>query len=182
LERLVEKVKPVIRERRTGSLPELDEVYAHWRDRVALPRRHATGGHIVAERLQVEREALRALAPVDFDAAGRRSSRVRLDGYLKHGRCFYRVPEALVHQRGELRWDRDRVWIEHHGRTVAGYEHGIWQPAPRMRPEPPPAAPVIARRLDVNAAKRSHERSAADRGARPETLVTFVYARLLGER
>jgi len=133
--------------RRFDSLGELDDVYAGWRDQVALPRRHATGGHIVAERLAVEREQLRALAPVDFDAAGRRSSRVPLDGYLKHGRCFYRAPELLVHQRVELRWDRDRVWIEHQGQTVAtyarSYEHGIWQPAPRMRPEPPPIPPLV---------------------------------------
>lgn len=134
--------------RRFADLAELDDVYAGWRDRVALPRRHATGRHVVAERLAHEREHLRPLPPVVFDAAGRRSSRVPLDGYLKHGRCFYRAPEALVHQRVELRWDRDRVWIEHHGQTVAGYprsyEHGVWQPAPRMRPEPPAVAPVIA--------------------------------------
>jgi transposase len=133
--------------RRFNCLAELDEVYAGWRDRVALPRRHATSGHIVAERLAVERQALRALPPIAFDAAGRRTSRVPLDGYLKLGRCFYRAPEALVHQRVELRWDRDNVWIEHQGRTVAGYarsyEHGIWQPAPRMRPEPPPVAQLI---------------------------------------
>ncbi len=130
--------------RRFDSLVELDLVYARWRDGVALPRRHATGGHIVAERLAVEREVLRELPPVDFDAAGRRSSRVPLDGYLKLGRCFYRAPEALVHQRVELRWDRDKVWVEHQGQSVAAYarsyEHGIWQPAPRMRPEPPPVA------------------------------------------
>ena len=87
------------------------------------------------------------LPPVDFDAAGRRSSRVPLDGYLKLGRCFYRAPEGLVHQRVELRWDRDRVWVEHQGRSVAGYarsyEHGVWQPAPRMRPEPPPIAELV---------------------------------------
>lgn len=133
--------------RRFATLGELDDVYAGWRDRVALARRHATGGHIVAERLAVERDALRALPPVDFDAAGRRCSRVPIDGYLKHGRCFYRAPEALVHQRVELRWDRDRVWIEHQGATVAAYarsyEHGVWQPAPRMRPEPPPIAKLI---------------------------------------
>ena len=133
--------------RRFGSLAELDEIYARWRDQVALPRRHATGRYIVAERLAVECEALRALPPVDFDAAGRRSSRVPTDGYLKHGRCFYRAPEQLVHQRVELRWDRDRVWIEHHGREVAAYprsyEHGIWQPAPRMRPEPPPPVRLV---------------------------------------
>jgi transposase len=133
--------------RRFEDLAELDAVYAGWRDRVALPRRHATGRHVVAERLAHEREHLRALPPVPFDAAGRRSSRVPTDGYLKFSRCFYRAPETLVHQRVELRWDRDRVWIEHHGRTVAGYrrsyEHGIWQPAPRMRPEPPPAAELI---------------------------------------
>lgn len=133
--------------RRFDSLGELDAAYARWRDGVRLPRRHATGGHIVAERLAVEREALRALPPVDFDAAGRRSSRVPLDGYLKLGRCFYRAPEALVHQRVELRWDRDRVWVEHQGRSVTAYdrsyEHGIWQPAPRMRPEPPPVAELV---------------------------------------
>ena len=133
--------------RRFADLAELDEAYARWRDRIALPRRHATGGHIVAERLAVERDALRGLPPVGFDAAGRRASRVPTDGYLKHGRCFYRAPEQLVHQRVELRWDRDRVWIERHGQSVAAYlrsyEHGIWQPAPRMRPEPPPVAKLI---------------------------------------
>jgi transposase len=61
--------------RRFGSLVELDAVYADWRDRIALPRRHATGRHVVAERLAHEREQLRALPPVVFDAAGRRASR-----------------------------------------------------------------------------------------------------------
>ena len=133
--------------RRFETLTELDAVYADWRDRIALPRRHATGRHIVCERLAHEREALRALPPVAFDAAGRRPTRVPLDGYLKHAGSFYRVPERLIHQRVELRFDRDRVWIEHRGDVVAGYPRsysaGTWQPAPRMRPEPPPAAPVI---------------------------------------
>lgn len=133
--------------RRFESLAELDELYAGWRDRIALPRRHATGRHIVAERLAHEREQLRPLPPIVFDAAGRRSSRVPTDGYLKFGRCFYRAPEALIQQRVELRWDRDRVWICHHGHTVAGYErsyeHGLWLPPPRLRPEPPPVAQLI---------------------------------------
>ena len=71
-----------------------------------------------------------------------------LDGYLKHAAAFYRAPEALVHQRVELRWDRDRVWIEHRGQRVADYERsylaGTWQPTPRLRPEPPAVAPRIA--------------------------------------
>ena len=133
--------------RRFASLAELDEVYVEWRDRVALARRHATGGHVVAERLEHEREHLRALPPARFDAAGRRSSRVPLDGYLKHAGSFYRAPEGLIHQRVDLCWDRDRVWIEHRGETVARYARsyvaGTWQPAPRMRPEPPAVAPVI---------------------------------------
>jgi transposase len=133
--------------RRFESLGELDEVYAGWRDGVALPRRHATGRHIVAESLAVEREALRPLPPIAFDAAGRRSSRVPLDGYLKHAGSFYRAPEALVHQRVELRFDRDQVWVEHHGQVVARYPRsylaGTWQPAPRMRPEPPTVAAVV---------------------------------------
>jgi len=103
--------------------------------------------HVVADRLAHEREQLRPLPPGGFDAAGRRSSRVPADGYLKFGRCFYRAPEALVQRRVELRWDRDRVWIEHHGHQVAdyrrSYEHGTWQPAPRLRPEPPPVAELI---------------------------------------
>jgi hypothetical protein len=123
--------------RRFGSLAELDELYADWRDRVALPRRHATGRFIVAERLAVER----------LDAAGRRSSRVPLDGYLKHAGSFYRAPESLVQRRVELRFDRDCVWIEHRGQTVARYPRsyvaGTWQPAPVMRPEPPPPVPVL---------------------------------------
>jgi transposase len=134
--------------RRFGSLVELEEAFAVWRDRVALPRRHATGRHVVAERLAHERELLRPLPPVAFDAAGRRASRVPLDGYLKHAGSFYRAPEALVHQRVELRWNRDRVWIEHRGEPVASYERshtpGSWQPAPRMRPEPPAMAPIVA--------------------------------------
>jgi len=132
--------------RRFGSLAELDELYAQWRDRVALPRRHATGRFVVAERLAVEREALRSLPPVSFDAAGRRASRVPLDGYLKQAGSFYRAPEVLVHQRVELRFDRDWVWIEHRGRSVARYPRsyvaGTWQPAPRMRPEPPAVAVI----------------------------------------
>jgi transposase len=128
--------------RRFDSLAELDRVYAEWRDRVAIPRRHASGHFVVADRLAVERETARPLPPVGFDYAGRRSSRVPLDGYLKLRGSFYRAPEALVHQRVELRYDRDRVWITHRGRTVASYERshrpGVWQPAPVMRPEPPP--------------------------------------------
>jgi transposase len=140
--------------RRFGSLTELDEVYAAWRDRIALPRRHASGMHVVAERLAHERELLRALPPVAFDAAGRRATRVPLDGYLKLAGSFYRAPESLVHQRVEVRWDRDRVWVEHRGQRVAGYERsyqsGTWQPAPRLRPEPPaPATPVAIAGPDV---------------------------------
>lgn len=134
--------------RRFSSLGELDEAYADWRERIALARRHATAHHVVAERLAHEREALRALPPIAFDAAGRRTSRVPLDGYLKHAASFYRAPEGLVHQRVELRWDRDRVWICHRGQTVAAYarsyEPGTWQPAPRLRPEPPTVAPPVA--------------------------------------
>jgi hypothetical protein len=133
--------------RRFATLCELDEAFAAWRDRVALPRRHATRGHIVAELLAHEREQLRPLPPLAFDAAGRRATRVPLDGYLKHTGSFYRAPEALVHQRVELRWNRDRVWIEHRGQPVAAYarsyESATWQPAPRLRPEPPPRAQAV---------------------------------------
>jgi transposase len=132
--------------RRIVGLGDLDEQYADWRERVCNRRRHATGGFWVHERLEVERHALRPLPPIAFDFAGRRATRVPLDGYLKLGGSFYRAPEALVHQRVELRFDRDRVWISHRGQTVAryrrSYDRGRWFPPPRLRPEPHAAAPV----------------------------------------
>ncbi len=131
--------------RRFADLGELDEQYADWRDRVANVRTHASGRFPVAERLGEERAALRALPPARFDWSGARSTRVPLDGYLRHGRCFYRAPGRLVHERVELRFDRDQVWVRHRGVEVAryprSYEHGVWLPPPIMRPEPPVVAP-----------------------------------------
>lgn len=142
--------------RRFGSLVELDEHYARWRDRVCNRRIHATGRFPVAERLAHERDVLRRLPPTAFDFAGARPVRVPLDGYLKLGGNFYRAPLGLVHQRVELRFDRDHVWIADRGQVVARYrrshEHGQWFPAPRMRPDPPSPRPVIELRTPQIAA------------------------------
>ena len=131
--------------RRFAGLRELDEQYADWRDRICNRRTHASGRFPVAERLAEERAALRSLSPLRFDWSGHRSARVPIDGYLRHGGCFYRAPERLVHQRVELRFDRDQVWIIHRGAEVAryprSYEQGVWLPPPLMRPEPPAAPP-----------------------------------------
>jgi transposase len=133
--------------RRFGGLGELDEHYARWRDEVCNRRIHATGRFAVAERLAHEREVLRSLPPTAFDFAGARPVRVPLDGYLKLGGNFYRAPLAQVHQRVELRFDRDQVWIVDRGQTVAryrrSYDRGEWFPPPRMRPEPPAPRSVI---------------------------------------
>jgi hypothetical protein len=132
--------------RRFSCLAELDEQYVRWRDTVCNRRIHATGRFPVFERLAHEREVLRPLPPTAFDFAGGRPVRVPLDGYLKLGGNFYRAPLALVHQRVELRFDRDQVWVRHAGETVASYprsyEQGCWFPPPAMRPEPPAAASV----------------------------------------
>jgi transposase len=134
--------------RRFASLPELDGQYGDWRDRVCNARTHASGRFLVGERLAEERRALRPLAPARFDWSGHRAVRVPLDGYLRHQHCFYRVPERLVHERVELRFDRDQVWVCHRGREVARYERsyqqGIWLPPPIMRGEPPLAPPPLA--------------------------------------
>jgi transposase len=133
--------------RRFGTLVELDEQYACWRDGVCNRRVHATGRFPVADRLAHEREALRSLPPTAFEFAGARPVRVPLDGYLKLGGNFYRAPLGLVHQRVELRFDRDQVWIADRGQIVAryrrSYDRGQWFPPPRMRPEPPSPRPVI---------------------------------------
>lgn len=133
--------------RRFESLAELDGQYADWRDRICNRRTHATGRFPVDERLAEERQALRPLPPARFDWSGQRTSRVPIDGYLRHGRCFYRAPERLVHERVELCFDRDQVWICHRGAEVAryprSYEQGLWLPPPIMRPEPPAAPPRV---------------------------------------
>jgi len=137
--------------RRFADLHELDEQYTGWRDDRCNVRVHASGRFPVAERLAEERQALRPLTPARFDWSGHRSTRVPVDGYLRHGRCFYRAPERLVHERVELRFDRDQVWIVHRGAEVAryprSYEQGVWLPPPIMRAEPPaaPTALVLPR-------------------------------------
>jgi hypothetical protein len=140
--------------RRFRDLPELEAQYVDWRDERCNARIHASGRFPAAERLAEERAALRPLPPARFDWSGHRSVRVPIDGYLKHGRCFYRAPERLVHERVELRFDGDQVWILHRGSEVAryerSYEQGIWLPPPIMRPEPPPAAaPALIRGVAI---------------------------------
>jgi transposase len=133
--------------RRFRSLAELDEQYERWRDRICNRRLHATRRIRVDEQLAQERGALSPLPPARFDWSGHRTSRVPLDGYLRHGGCFYRAPERLVHERVELRFDRDQVWITHRGAEVARhrrcYQQGVWLPPPLMRPEPPAPPPVV---------------------------------------
>ncbi len=133
--------------RRFADLRELDERYDEWRDRTCNRRTHASGRFPVDERLAEERQALRPLPPVRFDWSAQRSTRVPVDCYLRHGRCFYRVPERLVHERVWLRFNRDQVWILHRGQEVAryprSYEEGLWLPPPIMRAEPPPVAPPV---------------------------------------
>jgi transposase len=133
--------------RRFADLRELDERYVDWRDRVCNRRTHATGRFPVAERLAEERQSLRPLPPARFDWCGQRTTRVPIDGYLRHSRCFYRAPERLVHERVGLRFDRDQVWIVYRGAEVAryprSYGQGVWMPPPIMRPEPPQVAPAL---------------------------------------
>ena len=132
--------------RRFGSLGELDGLYADWRDEVCNRRRHASGRFMVEQRLEEEQRALRPLPPERFDWSATRLVRVPVDGYLRHGGCFYRAPASLVQQRVELRANRDEVWIRAHGITRAHYRRcyqpGTWLPAPIMRPEPPTTAPA----------------------------------------
>lgn len=139
--------------RRFAELRELDEQYADWRDRICNRRTHATGRFPVWERLAEERQALRPLSPLRFDWSGHRTTRVPVDGYLRHGGCFYRAPERLVHERVELRFERDQVWIVHRGSEVAryprSYEQGVWLPPPVMRAEPPATPPLPLPRLTV---------------------------------
>jgi transposase len=136
--------------RRFQTLGELDRVYGDWRDRVAHRRRHATRQFIVSDRLIEDRAGLRPLPPAVFDFSLCRTVRVPTDGYLRHGACFYRAPIELVHQRVELHASRDQVWVCWRGQEMVryprSYRPGLWIPEPRMRPEPPPPAVLVAAR------------------------------------
>jgi hypothetical protein len=98
----------------------------------------------VVERLGAREVRSAAVAAGLFDYAGRRSTRVPLDGCLRLGGCFHRAPEPLGRQRVELRLDRDCVWIAHREETVAryirSYDRGRWFPPP---PRPPVALAAL---------------------------------------
>ena len=140
--------------RRFRSLAELEELYTAWRDGICNRRVHATRRFRVEERLVEEQQTVRPLPPVRFDWSGHRTSRVPVDGYLRDGGSFYRAPERLVHERVELRFDRDQVWIVYRGVEVAryprSYEQGVWLPPPIMRAEPPTVPPLALPRLTVS--------------------------------
>jgi hypothetical protein len=140
--------------RRFADLYELDQRYDEWRDVICNRRTHASGRFPVDERLAEEQQALRPLPPARFDWSAQRSTRVPVDGYVRHGRCFYRAPGRLVHERVELRFDRGQVWIVRRGQEVAryarSYEQGVWLPPPIRRAEPPAVRPpVVVPRLAV---------------------------------
>ena len=77
------------------GLAELDRQYADRRERYALPSRHASGQLHRRRAPRGRARSAGALPPAPFDYAGRRTSRVPLDGYLKHRASFNRAPEAL---------------------------------------------------------------------------------------
>ncbi len=147
--------------RRFDSLAELDRQLRRLaRADTRCPRRHsaATSSSPTGSRSSAMRRG--RCRRRRFDYAGRRTSRVPLDGYLKHRASFYRAPEALVHRRVELRFDRDRVWID----------------PPRRRPSPATSAAtspgsLAARRRGCGPSRRrrsSAPRSRCPRSHRPE--------------
>ena len=94
-----------------------------------------------------EREALRPLPPVASTRPGAARSRVPLDGYLQARRLL--LPRARGARSSARRAAlRPRPGLDRAPRprasraTRAATSTGIWQPAPRMRPEPPPVAPA----------------------------------------
>ncbi len=137
--------------RRFADLRELDE-QIDWRDGLCNVRTHASGRFPVAA---AGRGAGCATPPppVRFDWSGYRSAGT--DRRLPAPRPLL-LPrlQRLVHERVELCFDRDQVWICHRAREVAryrrSYEQGVWLPPLIMRPEPPTLpAPLVLPRIAV---------------------------------
>jgi transposase len=122
--------------RRFKDMTEVEALYETWRDRQAQNRSAAADETTVAERLEEERKALRALPHEPFDFSLGRSVRVPPDGYVRYGACFYRVPPTLAEGHVELHASRDEVWLVAEGERVASYARS-YKPGRRV-----PARPV----------------------------------------
>ena len=140
--------------------PSSTSVYADWRDRVALPRRHATG------RLRRRRAARARARAAAAAAAGRASTRpgagrrgCRWTATSSTAGSFYRAPggagssarRAALRPRPGL----DRAPRPDASPLPAQLRAGHWQPPPRMRPEPPPVARADPDRRPARSSRRS---------------------------
>jgi transposase len=120
---------------RFTTLGALDEAYARWREgQIQLRRETANGSATAAARLAEERRAMRALPHDEFAFALQRTVRVPLDGYVRHGACFYRAPPAFIGERVELHASRDEVWLAWNDKRLVtyprSYRTGQWMPEP----------------------------------------------------
>jgi len=105
--------------RRFGSLEGLDDVNADWRDRIPLPRRHATGGFIVGERLEACAWAAPALLGQQGRGRERRrrragpsswsESKLRVRRRRRGHRARYALGRCLDHQQGRAGAGRARL-------------------------------------------------------------------------
>ena len=99
------------------------------------------GARLVELREQLWRDGAHSWDVMDSGDAA--SQRFLADELARH-----RPDDAVLSEEGvedPRRFDRDRVWIDHRGQTVAryirSYDRGLWFPPPLLRPEPS-AAPV----------------------------------------
>jgi hypothetical protein len=114
--------------RRFDSLEAHNALLQHWNRTVARLRIHGTTRRQVwTHFVEVERPALRPLAPEPFPFFTTGERTVHTDGHVEVGSAFYPVPLKLLGQRVRVRWDAHLVrvfdgdtLVAVHGRVAPG--------------------------------------------------------------
>ena len=133
-----------LRGRGFGSLDEMNVFLRRWNRTIAALRIHgSTRRQVLAHFLEVERPALRALAPAPFTIFEIGSRIVHPDGYIEVDRVYYTAPQNLASQHVQVRYDDRLLRIFHEGREVRVHARhhraGEWVTNPADRPEHKPA-------------------------------------------
>jgi transposase len=156
--------------RQFGSLEDLGEQFAAWRDGTANVRLHSTLRQRPVDRFAVDRAALLRLPELPHDPLEVRPARVSRQGLVRVETGDYSVPAVLAGQLVEVHLGVTTVRVVADGRLVAEHPRSLGRyrlvedPAHRARPwaagagkgstqpgpELPPAARVAVEEPDLN--------------------------------
>jgi hypothetical protein len=109
-----------VKGRRFDSLEELNNYLAKWNRTIARLRIHGTTRkQVYTHFLEVEKPALKPLAPERFSLFEIGTRTVHPDGHVQVEGAFYSVPHILVGEEVKVQWDDRLLRVYANGRCVA---------------------------------------------------------------